>query len=127
MSLWTMAYILVSSLMIVACMALWASDCKWFGDYIEKLERVVDVKQQFLEKAEVELLEADEENKLLREQVADLQQKLKKIAYPSAETLQQLVRFVGHHQHCIESNKELAEACVSLGEIADCILTDKDT
>lgn len=127
MSLWTMAYIIVSSLMIVTCIALWASDCNWYDDRLEMLASIVDAKQDSLNEAYDEAEESENEIKLLRSQIDDLQQKLKKVAYPSAETLQQLVRFVGHHQHSIESNKELAEACVSLGEIAECILVDKET
>lgn len=88
MSLWMMAYIFMSAVTIVVTLVIWASDCKWYEDRIYDAENRIDVKQQFLEKAEWELLEADKENKQLQSQIDDLQQKLKKIAYPSAETLQ---------------------------------------
>lgn len=127
MSIWMVAYMAVSSLMIITLFIMWAIDCNWYDVRLETLASTLKVKEQFQEYAEEQLADVEDENKQLRAQIDDLQQKLRKVAYPSAETLQQLVRFVGHHQHCIESNKELAEACVSLGEIAECILVDKET
>lgn len=127
MSIWMMAYMAMSAVTIVVMLIIWASDCKWYEDRIYAAENIIEAKQDSLNEAYDEAEEADKTEKFLRSQIDDLQQKLRKVAYPSAETLQQLVRFVGHHQHCIESNKELAEACVSLGEIAECILVDKET